>query len=314
MRACAGLLACCLASAAQAQTGDDDAVVLEASECPALEVEPIRELVSLELAPRTVVLQAQAFDVRAGTAARLRCAEAAVELSVHEPGHDASLSLTLDLTHTPLAAQPRLIALTLSELIVTSRMETQARAERPPAQVPEAESPTPPSDRPLRLWLAAGMARHGEPAAFAAALYAGLLAELGPAGVLSEVQGDFGGEQLSAGDVRVFTLSMSAVPALRARLSQLELFAGAGLRAGYAQLSGDSEDPLVQGRRVRGLWLGPVLALGLHVPVSSPLALHGGLELGYVAKPLRGFDAAGGDFYALEGFRLTLALGLALRP
>jgi hypothetical protein len=70
----------------------------------------------------------------------------------------------------------------------------------------------------------------------------------------------------------------------------------------------------VQGRRVRGLWLGPVLALGLHVPVSSPLALHGGLELGYVAKPLRGFDAAGGDFYALEGFRLTLALGLALRP
>jgi len=322
--ACAYLLAVLSAASSVRAQGDaaGDAVALDADACAGLDVEALRELVALELSPRPVVLAADTAEVPAGTRARLACGPERASLEVRDRQRAEPLTLELDLGRTPPAARTRLVALTLSELIVTSRMEQSAAAQASPPPEPgaavedgdeaEAEAPQPPR---ASLWLAAAAVHEGSPGGLAFGPQLGVLADLGPLSLHAAVQADWRSDRIAGADVSARALALSLSPGLAFQLGALTSFVGAGVQLGHVRLEAAAPTPGVEGRTLSGLWHAPALVVAGQLAVAGPLALHLGLDLAYVTRPVRGLDqrqSPGSELYAHEGLRFGAALGLAV--
>ncbi|HEX6240068.1 MAG TPA: hypothetical protein VFZ61_04215, partial [Polyangiales bacterium] len=228
--------------------------------------------------------------------------------------------LTLDLTETVASAQTRLVALAISELVVSLELEAQsARAE----QATPAPPPAPPPARPAEpahargdAWLSAGLVYAGRPALLGWSLDAGAQWHVGQLPL--SLEADLGGARMEGsvddGRVRSWLLmgSLALLPTLRRAFIEAGL--GAGLRIGYALLDGApaAGSATLDAGQVHAFWWGPLITGHVLVPVYGRLAVRAAVDVAYVVKPVRGLSASGEVAYALERFVLLANVGLAL--
>ena len=311
-----GVLMSVLLLGANATTAQPDAVTIAHADCSPERIDEVAKLVALELSPRAV--RRAGDGVSAATRAWVRCHDGRAELEVVDPTRAEPLTLSIDLEATPDNARTRLLALTLAELIATARLEASApiaTAEAEAEADAEVSEVSPPSER--WLWVGVGGSRQGEPGLWSPAIHLGGALTLGaPFGLLLELQGHSGAGTPASDATRTTVhprgLSATAGAAALLSLGGVELVLGAGAELGYAHLSGSSDDGGVEGRDLQGLWAGPALSAGVHLPVARPWALRLALDLDYVLVPVRGLDRDDSALYAVDGPRATLVLALAL--
>lgn len=289
------------------------AVQLELEGCPPQWAPLVGNLAALELSPRPVRLQSG----RAPGAihAHVRCTGLQAELRVHGQRRAQPHTLNLDLQATDAPARPRLLALTLSELVVTSQMEIQAA---PPAASPragpraavQAAAPAPP--HPTHGWVSGGVGVVGRPNALVGGLQLGLTTELGPLDFAAGVQGEWGRTQIDAAQVEAWMLSLRLAAGGSLQLPSVTLFALAGARVGYAHLQGSSPQAGIEGTSLADLWLAPALEIGSLLWLVPRAALRIAIELGAVTRAVRGLDARDQPLFGLEGLRLQAGLGVLI--
>lgn len=288
------------------------AVVLDSRGCAEIPQQELRDLVALELSPRPLFGPGGVARGARASFARLACNGTRAELRVDDPERGASQQLELDLAETMASARTRLVALALSELIATLEMEREDAVAQPEPAVPVAKAPTAggayaATTERGRAWLGLGFSRAGQPALWGVAMHGGGRWQLGalPLAAQLDLRGTRAQRGLSEGQVSAWTLAGSVALAAVLRRSWLEAALAAGLSLGYGWLRGSSASSVeVAGNLVRAPWWGPSLEGSVLVPVRRRWGIRAALELGYVAKPVRGLDSTGQPAYALEGFQL----------
>jgi len=144
-------------------------------------------------------------------------------------------------------------------------------------------------------------------------LEAGAQVPIGPLRLVALLQWDRGQRSQDADEANVWTLSAALVAAATTRAGVFEPLFGLGLRSGFAQLSGGSARPQVDGQVLSGPWLSPLTTAALHLTLTETVGARIGFELGYVFPPLRGTDEEGQRLlYAFEGLRLCTSLALVI--
>lgn len=313
-----------LAGTARAQEVEPEAVRLAVPDCLGVSGQEVVRLAALELAPRLRVVERPERSLLEG---RVRCDDRGVVIEVHDPGRPSPLRVELDLAAAAPEARPRLLALSLAELLATSRLERAALGARPKADRGQAPpEPTPDGghgsteseaagarDRSaLQLWLAPGISRALAPATLLFGVDAGVEAALGSVALLVDVQGRLGEAAPALADVSAQALSASAAVGPALGSTALRLTLGAGLRAGYVRLAAAPARAELSGDELAGAFFGPLLAGVLRVRLPSPLALRFAVEAGYVVRPVVGLDANARELAALRGPWLSAALGLGV--
>jgi hypothetical protein len=296
-----------------------DAVELDVPDCHEVRGDEVRALVALELAPR---LRVAGPGEPAQLVARLRCTTGSVAaLSVEDPARPTPLQLELDLATSAPAARTRLLALSIAELIATSRLERQEPSAPQPAPAPAPPTLPEPAqdagdDAPtrLRLWLGPGLSFTGEPATALFGASAGVSYAFGWFALQSELQARFGKNELPDADVAVRTFSASLALAPLLTRGALELSAGAGARVGYAGLTGESRRPEVHDGSVAGVFFGPLALCALDVDLGLPGRLRLALEAGYATHGVVGQDEQDQTLLSLRGPWFSALAGLALAP
>jgi hypothetical protein len=292
------------------------AVVLRVPDCLEVSGSAVKELVALELAPRMQMIDASAEPA---LTAAVQCEESTAVLTVEDPARATPLRVELDLAAAASLARPRLLALTLAELITTSQLEQPVPAAEPaPVAQPEAAQAEPDDDGlaraapPLQLWVSPSLSIAGAPVLPLLGGEVGLSYALGPVLLALEGQARFAQNDRAASDISLRALSagFAVMPLLIDRGAQLAL--GAGARVGHVSVTATSHDPRTTGDSLSGIWLGPMAAASLHLPFVDAVALRFALEAGYFARPTIGRDQLGAERFALRGPWLSLGAGIAL--
>ena len=164
----------------------------------------------------------------------------------------------------------------------------------------------------LGLFLAAGVARVLEPAAFAPALSLGVVGRHVAFSLAADVALELARVAQSDALVNARVLSVSLAPAWHVASEPLDVSLALGLRAGHAQLSASARSAGLRGRELSGFLLMPLLRAALALRLSRSFALSVSLESNYVLTPLRGLDADAQPLVSMQGLRLCAALGLTL--
>lgn len=291
------------------------AVVLDSSHCGSVARDELRELVALELAPRPVQSPREVPADASITRAELTCSETRARLFVRDAARQQQHELGLDLAQIDPPARARLIALALAELIATVDMEPVSAPER----ADETAAPEP--SAALRLgrsswWLGAGLSRAGRPRVLAPSLQTGVVARLArlPLALLSDLQLQRGARTVGPGRMVVWTTSGSLGLAGMLRAGPAELALGLGMRLGYARLVGEAgaADVSIAAHTVQGLWWGPSSAVSALLPLHGRFSLRAGLDIGWIARGVRGLDNGGMAAFRLEGLLLQATLGVSL--
>jgi hypothetical protein len=250
----------------------------------------------------------------------VQCDATTALLTVEDPARADALRVEIDLAAAAPLARPRLLALTLAELITTSQLEQPAQ----PAAVaqPEAAQPEPADDETddglasatpsLQLWVAPALSIAGTPTLPLLGGDVGLSYALGPVLLAIDGQARFAQNDRTASEIALRALSagLAVMPLLIDRGAQLAV--GAGARVGHVALMATAHDPAITADSLTGIWLGPMAAASLHLPFVDAVALRFALEAGYFARPAVGRDQLGAERLALRGPWLSLGVGIAL--
>ena len=268
----------------------------------------IQKLVALELVPRFAI----APQPPAALEASLQCGTDRASIRVRDNDRDAALELEVPLADTRREARPRLLALAIAELIATSRLEPAQPAPRPPPPEPpraKNEPEAPAAEPAFSIEASAGVVRAFEPALWAPGLR--LAAAYGGGLLLLHADLDFSwtSRDTTEATLTASTLSFALAPGLRLWNSALDWHLGAGLRGGPAWLEATARSSELRGKSVSGIFLAPLAWTAFSLPLSAAWHLTLALELAYIIKPVRGFDAQGTTLLELSGVRLASWLG-----
>jgi hypothetical protein len=325
----AALLCCAPATIARAEPAAStaEAVALDVPDCLDAPGADVAKLVALELAPRLRVVSA-GDRAQALLTATVACPPGErARLSVEDPTRSTPLRVELDLARTAPRARTRLLALTLAELIATSRLERSASAQPSTLAAAAAAASASASAAEglpaiaahsarggLRMWLAPGFSRAGAPGTMLFGVDGGVGHRFGLLVLGLELQGRWGQASLDEAEVamRMFSAAVTATPPI-ALGRQVELLLGPGLRAGYARLSARSLRADLDGGTLDGAFLGPIGIAAAHLGISRYSALRLAFEAGYAARSLIGNAADSSELLAVRGLWLSATIGLALQ-
>lgn len=252
---------------------------LSLEDCPGAPAAATTKLVQLELAGEPAEVS-------------LRCQGETANIVVR-----GTSPMSLSLTATPPAARPRLLAISIAELVATSRLE----GPTPPLALPKP--------RAVSLWLEAG-------AAIAPDLWSPTLLAGGSYGYRILAQADLaleaGRRETRAATLYARMLSLSVAPLVPVLRGRTSVALGVGMRLGWAWLSASSRREGVVGQGLSGLYAASIARAMMAVVLHERWSLRLDLELGYVVKAVRGLDAGGEKLLELAGLRTAAALGLQL--
>ena len=124
----------------------------------------------------------------------------------------------------------------------------------------------------------------------------------------------WGTQQQSEALIQMRIASLSIAPAVQWSAGRLAGHVAVGLRAGYTWLHATPHQAGIAGEPLSGVFLAPILQGALQLRVTDAWRARLGLELGYVATPLRGLDADGVPVIELRGFFAAGLLGLVWAP
>jgi len=302
----AGASALLIALPAAAQ----DAIRLDIPDCAGVPGAAVRELVALEVAPRRLL--AQGDRQPAAVSGGLRCTAAVARMWVDDPRQGAPLWLEITLSDLAPPARPRLLALALSELIATSRLQTPAPPQPTAAAEPAPAPAQPAAPASLRqLWLGLGVTREARPVLTAPALGAGGVLTWSRLALSLDVRLARGARSLPAAELTLSTLSLALGPGVWLGDRHMQLLLAAAVRAGYAELRARARSADRAGDALAGFWLGPCAQAALQLRIGEHWLLRAGLELGHVTRQLRGLDAGGQALLELRGLWLAAQAGVS---
>jgi hypothetical protein len=305
----AGCVALCALHARARADDAAGAVRVLIPDCLGVSGADVRALIALELAPRLRVVSAG--EAPAALTATVTCGPGPVRLTVDDAARAAELRVDLDLAAAAPQARARVLAVSVAELIATSRLERAAPADAD-VEPDAANEDAAPIATPIRLWLAPGLSRAGAPATTLFGFDLGISHELAILALLGDVQARFGRAGVTDAEVAVQTFSVGlACAALLAR-GAFQLTLGPGVRTGHVALSARAERADLSGDELTGLWLGPMAVAAAELTVLGTGALRLAVEAGYVARPVRGLDQHDRDLFGLHGPWLSATLGVAL--
>ena len=305
--------ACCVLlatrAAAQVEHGEPATVRLDVPDCLGVSGDEVRRLVALELAPR---LRVDAGDGATAIVGSVTCGER-VQIVIDDPERASPLQLSLDLASAPEPARARLLALSIAELIATSRLERSPELER--AREADAAASSEPASEPARawrVWLGPGLSRLGSPALTLLGIEGGASYTLGPVVMLAELQARWGDADTLAAEVGVQTYSAALLLSPRLSLGAFDFTAAPGARLGHARLVGRPERAELRGEALSGVWFGPLIGAAVQYRFTTWAAARAAFELGYVARPVRGLDEQSRRLLELDGAWASASLGAAL--
>ncbi|AKF10155.1 hypothetical protein [Sandaracinus amylolyticus] len=311
--------------------------------CAELDAELVAHVLQIELGADAELARS---DVEATSRARVSCEGTSVAVDVDDGLTRKRLQRTFDLASAPPAVRARLVALAIAELLGAAWVELGMRhdaeldAVRPAPEGSEEaraaaldaardrlveetapgdlEAPTtePIGARPLGIHVLGALRVSGEPLHVAGGAGLGLDVELyAPLAIVLDARAEHGRVEAGAlGSVGVTTAWLGALLALRLPFGLDHADFGVGARGGVAILegrasSGASADTIVGGT------LAVISAAHLSLHVVGSAYLHVGVELGWIAVPVRGTLAPTGETIAgIAGALGVLTLGVEIRP
>jgi len=292
-----------------------DVVRLSIPDCDGASGAQITELVGLELAAHSTIVQ---DDTQPATLrASLHCDDSHAIITVEDSRRPTPLVLRLDLDETRTEARPRFLALAVAELIATSRLERAPPPAPPPPRAPapvrarlvppvHAHEPT------SSFWLSAGVLRSHDPAVWSPALVAGAAHGFGRLALTGDVEFDWGQRTTAAATVDVRSLSLSLAPALSLATGRFGWQLGLGVRAGEVWLEATPREANLVGKSLSGIFIAPILQSAQHLRLAGPVFARLALEAGYVVKTVRGLDADRSPLLEVRGLRVSALLGVGL--
>jgi hypothetical protein len=282
-------------------------VALDVAACADVDTPEIRRLVPIELGAQLV--DGGVADARETTRAQVGCVPnqpLQVHLEVRDPTTGKSLDRVITLDRVPKADQARLVAIAVVELVAASWGELRHDSESVPhavgatasaatrdlalssAQSREREAPQP----KWRLFVI-GSVRH----------FAGL-PRLVPGGGLSaqrttrwgfalgaDVLVEGSAQPMTLGEIDALLVSAGALALVRAGVGPVTFESGAGVRGGYASLTGrNTSTPTMPVRTgsVSGPWWGPDVVLRLLLSPTRRFVVAVGGELGWATAGVLG--------------------------
>lgn len=288
------------ATAAAASDPAPERIRLGIGPCSGINRRQVERLLGIELQAEVLGAGAPAADA---LEASVSCGEDGLRLAVENPatGLSADRRIALEASRSPGAE--RLVALALSELAAATR------APKPPG-APPAPVASPSGALGISVLGGARLFPGHAPVVWGGGMELSGALPLG-LGWASGLALERGRGAYPSGRITATLASASLVATASAQLRWLHLEGGLGGRLGWAELSGRSQVPGVEGRRVAGVWMGPC-AVG-RARVGERLAGELRLEVGAATQAVVGTEA-GRDLFAVRGLWVGLNAGVVWRP
>lgn len=258
-------------------------IALELSGCEAIDQVDLLKLLSMEFQTLNVQATAPLERVRIVCSSNLARVTTDAGATVNE----------VQLAETASAAWPRLLALSVSEIVIESR----ARVALPvphseprvlPVLAPKSRS----SPRPMRKWrLSAGAAlrRAVRPATWLAGPDVGLQLDLtSHFSLASDVRAEWGSTDTDVAKVHWTSLRAALMGLVGSHFGPLQLAIGPSVCLGYLRLSPTVSVANATGHSVSGVWGGPALVARAGYDVSPDWSLAATLDAGVVTWPVAG--------------------------
>jgi hypothetical protein len=309
---------CRVALASAAASNATLPIELTLESCDAQREALLRELLAIEFE----TLGVSATDSREGVA--LRCVGDGADLTLSDGWGSEPVHVHVDMKGTPEAERPRLLSLTISELVVETRTRRPQRRASPPAKAPahEAAPARAPSSRPLAggaartsAWLspALSLRRLGEPGIW---LFGGALSgefALGPHvhGAIA-VDAEFGSTSTALADVSVSSWGGACGLYFATQAGNLGLAVGPMLELGRLKIAAKPTAADARGSHATALWGGPLLAAQARYRFTSLVFVQARLGAGVLAWTLRGASSDGRPLLDISGAFAAATLGLGL--
>lgn len=319
------LVAVVLAVRSAAADGARPAMQVDVEPCVGIPAAPVRRGLEIELDALLVEARdGAAVDI---TRVRITCEGSLVRIAVDDRLSGKLLSRRIDLARESPASRPRLLALSVVELVTASWLELRMRSSTTPAFDARASDDarrTAAASVSRRVplpaapdgwwWAMSGVGRRfSQP--FPQTLGLAIAAER-PVWHGLSLRGDLGldvgSDEVSLGRVRALLASSGLAAVVTLELGRVGLQAGAGVRGGAVQLAGTpaagaigvvAESPI-------RTWGGPFITLATRVRVASSIAAHVGVESGIVAWSVAGL-AGGRPETSLDGAWVAVVAGIA---
>jgi hypothetical protein len=277
--------------------------------CVPIDVGRFEHLLSIELGTTTDP-SAQTREPRPVATVSLTCVAGGVQLAVEDAVTRKSVARVIELEHVEARSRTRLMAVTVSELVLASWLELRLSVPEtiepagPPAPAAVRQSAARRVEQSLpngadgwQLSAAFGLMMFSSAPELIPSLALHLLSPLSSALALS-LSVDFGwgtlngsamGEQaLQAVTLRLRTSSLQIGLLYTAQVGDFDLSVGAGGRFGLAYLAGGRvDDSSLEPVSSYAPWGGPLLALGAAYRAGDHLRIVASLEAGIVALRAR---------------------------
>jgi hypothetical protein len=295
-------------------------VSLALATCLDVPPEEVRRIVGIELRALLVDEREATNDT---TVVVVDCHNPYAVIDVTDPITGKTLKRTVDLTESARIARPRLLALSIVELVSASWTEIESN---PPPRTPVVGRVASPDAR--RSALSSVQARTPRRAMFRVVPIASIRSfrlqlwtfggglRVGadgarPFGWEIDAVLDHGTRSTPLGNATFDTGSGSASVVLRVPVDPVTLRFRSGLRLGNAWLSATPASPGVVAYSLHGLFWGPVVAFSATVAPARAFTLEATIEAGQIVSPVSGIVEGSSDV-ALRGIWLGASLGVGL--
>ncbi len=257
-------------------------IVLETSACEALDQRELLKLLAVEF--QTLKVQARTPIEHVS----IVCDRSQARVSIDAEPHGK----VVDLGSTAASAWPRLLALSVSEIVIESRArlpeESQARAAPAPVRRPVVRAAIA-EPRSVRVSLGGALRRALRSSTWLAGPELGVQYDASRHfSVAADVRGEFGTTSTDLGNVRWASAHVALLGLVGGRVGAVRLSLGPGVVLGYLRLSATVDDANATGHVVSGAWGGLQLAARAQYDFSRRAFCAAHLDSGIVTWPVAG--------------------------
>ena len=281
------LLLVCAAAAAPARAEPTWSFDLSIEDCPTVDAIRLRELITIELGTVGAAAPPRATTIR------LACAGSRVSIELTDTSTGGRSNADIDLVTTAEPARPRLLALTVTELMALTWAELRAptSAVRAPTPAPAlaVAGPSPKAGSSLRVFAVAGVRRIGQPRTWLSGAGIGCDLSFGPhLAVATDFRAETGETHTALAAIDWLGATGTLGVAIGAGRGHLGWDVVPGFTVGVVRLSAAPTALDAHGAALTGLWAGPTITTRLRRTFGTRAYVHLELAAGAVTRSVVG--------------------------